>query len=274
MTAVKWFLVRMTTWGLVAVTAIWLTATFALMMVMAGTGLLGRALPSAWLMPLVLLGVFVSVLFLAWGKWMRERFVREGPLPTYPKRKLRAAFVGMSGKDADLAERALRQFFLASVRGGRSRPVAMPSKLAERLWREFAADADAYALWCKTAFGRVATPTPALSLGQSEESNDALRRTWFWTCKEEAIDPKNPTRLPLLFALDAKLAVAGGIVYVPNSAAVAWMKKPEEPGSSGEVYFGTSFSSGDYCGKHDDFGGADSSSGDSGGDGGGGGGGD
>ncbi len=277
MTALKWFLVRTTTRGFAGVTVIWLAATFAVLMGMAASGLLGQAPPGAWLMPLLLLVVFASVLFMGWGKWMRERFVREGPLPVQAKRKLRAAFVGMSGKDADLAERALRQFFLAKVRSGTSRPVAMPSKLAERLWREFAADTDAYTRWCKLAFGRVIAPTPTLSLGQSEESNDALRRTWFWACKEEAINPKNPTRLPLLFALDAKLAVAGGIIYANNSAAVAWMKKHEAQGDTGEVYLGTSFSGNGYSGDCDNFGGADSSSSDggsgdsgSGGDGGGG----
>lgn len=274
MTALKWFLVRTTTWGFVGVAVIWLAATFVVMMAMAATGLLGKAPPGVWLMPLLLLGVFASVLFMGWGKWMRERFIREGPLPTYPKRKLRAAFVGMSGKDADLAERALRQFFLAKIRGGTSRPVAMPSKLAERLWREFALDADAYGRWCTTAFGRTVAPAPALGLGQSEATNDALRRTWFWACKEEAINPKNPTRLPLLFALDAKLLVAGGFIYATNSAAVVWMKKPEEQADTGEVYLGTNFSDNCYSGDCENFGGADSSSSSSDGSSDGGGGGD
>ena len=156
----------------------------------------------------------------------------------------------------------------------------MPSRLVERLWREFAVDTDVYARWCNTAFGCVVAPTEAKSLGLNAATNDALRRTWFWACKEEAINPKNPTRLPLLFALDAKLAIAGGIIYATNHSAVARMKKPEEAGNTGEVYVGASFSDNCYNGDCDNFGGVHSSSssdGDSGGGGGsdgGGGGGD
>lgn len=259
MTAIKHFLVRVSTWGFVPVTLIWLVVVMVVAMTMATTGRQASVLPGFWLMPLLLLAVFASVLSLAWGKWMRERFVREAPLPAYPKRKLREGFGGMSGKDADLVERALRQFFLASVRSGSTRPVAMPSKLAERLWREFANDAGAYERWCKAAFGRVLAPTPAHSLGLDAKANDALRRTWFWACKDEVINPRTPTRLPLLFALDAKLLVAGGIAYATCNAAVAQMKKPETSGNTGEVYFGTSFADNRYCGDCENFGGADSS---------------
>jgi hypothetical protein len=36
-------------------------------------------------------------------------------------------------------------------------------------------------------------------------------------CKHENIDPRNPTRVPLLFALDEKLNVPGGAVYHQGS---------------------------------------------------------
>ncbi len=45
--------------------------------------------------------------------------------------------------------------------------------------------------------------------------NDGLRRAWFFACKEEAINPRQPSRLPLLFALDDKFGVPGGVVYSP-----------------------------------------------------------
>ena len=221
-----------------------------------------------------MLAALVSVMTIAWGRWLRERFVREGALPVFLKRKLREAYPGLSAKDCDLAERGLRQFFFACVRSGK-KPVAMPSKLVEHLWLAFAADAATYERWCDAAFGRVIAPTAAQSLGSDADVNDALRRAWYWACKDEAIKPKMPTRLPILFALDAKLAVPGGIVYKPDRAAFAPAKASNEPGGSGgEVYFGTSFSSSDHSGDHDCFGGADSSSGGSegGGDGGGGGG--
>nr|WP_315219004.1 hypothetical protein [uncultured Duganella sp.] len=35
------------------------------------------------------------------------------------------------------------------------------------------------------------------------------RRAWHFTCHEEHINPLKPARLPLLFALDTKLHIAG-----------------------------------------------------------------
>jgi hypothetical protein len=77
-----------------------------------------------------------------------------------------------------------------------------------------------------------------------------------------------PTRLPLLFALDAKLAIANGFAYVPDCGDV------KRVGDSGGTHCGESFSDGSYSGDADGFGGADSSDGGDGGDGGGGCGGD
>lgn len=258
MTAFQRFLVRFSTWGVGALLLVWLVVATVI----------NSFQPKISWIPLFLLAVLVSVLVMAWGKWMRERFVREGPIPQFLKRKLRDAYPGFSSKDCDLAQRGLRQYFLACVRSGR-KPVAMPSKLLERLWSEFAGQPQAYESWCQTAFGRVIRPTQALRLGQNADDNDALRRAWFWACKEEAINPRCPSRLPILFALDAKLAVVGGIVYAADGLE---FKRAATNDQGGDVSFGTSFSDSGFQGDHESFGGADGGSGgDGGGDGGGGG---
>ena len=51
---------------------------------------------------------------------------------------------------------------------------------------------------------------------ENRTGNAGLLRTWGLTCHEENIDPRRPTRLPLLFALDAKFNIAGGLRYVPD----------------------------------------------------------
>ena len=58
-------------------------------------------------------------------------------------------------------------------------------------------------------------------LGCDARRNDGLRRTWYWACREESINPRQPSRLPLLFALDTKLGIAGGFHYVPDCNATA-----------------------------------------------------
>ena len=55
---------------------------------------------------------------------------------------------------------------------------------------------------------------------RQRDSNAGLRRVWWHCRKEENINPAKPTRLPLLFALDAKLGINGGFVYAADCAAL------------------------------------------------------
>jgi hypothetical protein len=67
-----------------------------------------------------LLTVFLSMLFAivyTWASNRRERWVREAPLPQFLKRKVRQAYPHLSGKDVDLVERGLRQFFFVVPQG-------------------------------------------------------------------------------------------------------------------------------------------------------------
>jgi hypothetical protein len=45
------------------------------------------------------------------------------------------------------------------------------------------------------------------------DAQDGIKRAWRLACKRDGIDPKAPQSLPLLFALDALLGIAGGFVY-------------------------------------------------------------
>jgi hypothetical protein len=219
----------------------------------------------------VLIAVIAAVLYLLQRQitqQKRERFLRESDLPAYLGTKLRLAHPGFSAKDADLVEHGLRQFFIANAKSN-GKFVAMPSKIADEMWHDFILHTKAYETWCKQAFGKLLHHTPAEALSRSAERNDGLRRAWFWACKEESIDPRKPTRLPLLFALDKKLGIPGGFQYVPDCNDIA--KKSSDGGVGSDVYCGTSFSDGSssgsdgFAGDGEGFGGADAASGDSGG---------
>ena len=223
---------------------------------------------------MLFLSVVASVLVGGWARWWRERLIRETPLPQFLKRKLRETYPQLSQKDAELAERGLRQFFMACNRS-QGQFVAMPSRVVDALWHEFILHTQAYRDWCALALGRFLHHTPAEALGAKAKHNDGLRRAWFWSCKDEAINPRAPTRLPLLFALDAKLQIANGFHYQPNCHDIA--RKGAAGGDGSGSYCGTDFSdAGSASGDADGFGGADASSGggeggsDGGGDGGGG----
>jgi hypothetical protein len=205
-----------------------------------------------------------------WGQRMRERHIREAPFPRFLRKKLRETYPHFSAKDYDLIERGLRQFFLACSRS-KKQFVAMPSKAVDAMWHEFILHTKGYEAWCSMALGYFLHHTPAEVLGKKAKGNDGLRRAWYWACKDEAIDPKMPSRLPLLFALDTKLAIAGGFSYLPDCTDIA--AKNAVGGAGGDTFCGTHFSDGSYCSDSSssgDFGGADGSSSDGGSDGGGG----
>ena len=221
-------------------------------------------------------GVYVAFTLLAtvsmvrWTRVVRERFVREAALPQFLQRKLRETYPTLSAKDCELVERGLRQFFLACLRSDKNF-VAMPSQAVDAMWHAFILHTRAYKSWCDNALGFFLDHTPAEVLGKKARHNDGLRRAWYWACKDEAINPRTPSRLPLLFALDAKLDIPGGFHYAPDCASLGPGSHPHHDG--GRTYFGTSFSDGSFTGSADDFGGmdsADASAGDGGaGDGGG-----
>jgi hypothetical protein len=212
---------------------------------------------------------FLAVVWMLWARWQRDRAVREAPLPQFLKRKLRETYPQLSGKDCDLVERGLRQFFLATLRSGKQF-VAMPSRVVDAMWHEFILHTRAYRDWCELTLGWFLHHTPAEALGAQAKGNDGLRRAWYWACRDEAIQPRRPTRLPLLFALDAKLDIANGFHYQPDCHDIR--RKSQQGGDSGGgSYCGTDFSSDSFSGDAGSMGGSESSGGSSdaaGGDGG------
>lgn len=200
----------------------------------------------------------------SWRRWQqlaRAEFIRSYTFPRGLFDKLRAKRPALDTKQLQLVTQALRQFFLAHLHSGR-KYVSMPSQVADDLWHEFILYTRHYDTFCRRAFGRFMHHTPAVALGAGQQNNIGLRRTWWYSCKEENINPRAPTRLPLLFALDAKLGIADGFVYKPDCRSL-------HDRQDGTVHCGGDFSSDSVDGSTEGFG--DSGSGDSdGGDAGGG----
>jgi hypothetical protein len=204
----------------------------------------------------LVMGVVLNGALKAWQESARRQFVREARLPPFLLDKLRELYPQLQPRDTELVVRGLRQFFMAHLRSGRQF-VGMPSKVVDAAWHEFILHTQAYQQWCRYAFGAMLHHTPAEVLGRSAQRNDGLRRTWYWACKEESIDPRQPSRLPLLFALDVKFAIAGGFSYVPDCGDV------DRAANSG-AHCGTSFSdtaSDSGPGDAGGFGGSESSGG-------------
>lgn len=216
---------------------------------------------------LILLSLFLAIaLLIFWSRWRlaaRAEFIRGYRLPPGLYTRLQAKRPELTLKDCQLTAQALRQFFLAYLKSGRQF-VSMPSQLADDLWHEFILYTRHYDAFCKEAFGRFLHHTPAVVLSRDKQNNTGLRRVWWHCCKEENIDPRQPTRLPLLFALDTKLGIADGFRYTPDCTALR--DNRNDTGTGSTPYCGSDFSDSSFDGGTDGFG--DASSGD-GGDGGG-----
>ena len=209
----------------------------------------------AWIVAAVIAAGAVYV----WNRWRqlaRAEFIRNYTFPHGLFAKLNAKRPQLDAKDMQLVARALRQFFLAYLRSGKQY-VSMPSQVADDLWHEFILYTRHYDAFCKRAFGGFLHHTPAVVLSRERQSNAGLRRVWWYSCKEENINPRAATRLPLLFALDSKLGIADGFVYSPDC------KKTASAGG-GVVHCGGDFSDSSFDGSAEGFGSGDSMFGDSG----------
>lgn len=176
-------------------------------------------------MPLFIIIVLIALTAVSVHFWLRARraaradYIRSFAFPPGLFEKLMQKRPGLELKDRQLVARALRQFFLAHLKSGR-KFVAMPSQIADDLWHEFILYTRHYQMFCNKAFGRYMHHTPAVALAPGQRDNAGLRRTWWHACVEENINPKKATRLPLLFALDAKLGIADGFVYALNCSVL------------------------------------------------------
>jgi hypothetical protein len=207
----------------------------------------------------VLAVVACGVAFRLWTKSVNLRsaeFIRTYRWPRGLMAKLMQRH-NLTRKQAALVSRGLRQYFIAYLMSGRQQ-VSMPSEIADALWHEFILFTREYDAFCNQAFGRFMHHAPAIGLTDEKSSaNEGLRRVWRYTCLYENIDPKNPTRLPLLFALDDKLNIPNGFYYSVDCQALRDHGAPNR-------HCATDFNSGSGC-----SGGCSGGSGGEGGDGGG-----
>jgi hypothetical protein len=170
---------------------------------------------------LALVAIMTIALLVMLGLWrrsVREAYIRETLLPPGLLDTLSSPFPALSLKDRQLVARGLRKFFLAQLKAGRE-PVAMPSRVVGALWTAFAQRGAAYESYCRQSLGRVLPVTAPVALSVEAAANTGLRRCWWNACREENLDPSAPTRIPLLFALDAKLKIEHGHYYFADDAA-------------------------------------------------------
>lgn len=193
---------------------------------------------------LLLASVLTTILWRTNQRAKREAYIRSFAFPRGIYAQLQKRHPQLAAKDLALLNHGLRQFFLAYLKSG-YQFVAMPSQVADDFWHEFILYTKNYEQFCRKAFGRFLHHTPAAILTNNRQANTGLRRCWRYACKEENISPRNPSRLPLLFALDSKLAIANGFIYATNCHGP---QREGERNMAGNVYCGNDFASDSFDG--------------------------
>lgn len=195
----------------------------------------------------LLLAIALMIVWSRWRRAARADYIRTYMFPKGLLDKFGTHRPELTLKERQLVAHALRQFFLAHLKSG-CKFVAMPSQVADDLWHEFILYTRHYEAFCNKAFGQFMHHTPAVVLGANRQDNTGLRRTWWYCCIEENINPKKATRLPLLFSLDEKLKIPNGFRYMADCKGV------KRQGDGGGVYCGGDMADSSFDGTTEGFG--------------------
>lgn len=164
------------------------------------------------------LGLSAVLLVLAFkgGQRLMQKRRAERPqqfaFPPGLARKVRQTYPHLDERQVAMVMAGLRDYFRIAQSAGRQM-VAMPSQAVDVAWHEFILFTRGYQAFCGRVIGRFLHHTPAEHMASGEVARQGLRRTWRHACRLEGIDPKNPDRLPRLFAIDVLLAIPDGFRY-------------------------------------------------------------
>lgn len=155
----------------------------------------------------------------------RRRLARTAWLDAYDfpdgiRKRVQKRYPHLSDLQLDQVFDALREYFHLCRKAGRHQ-LAMPSQAVDVAWHEFILFTRHYEHFCRHALGRFLHHTPTEAMRSPTEATEGIRRAWRMACRREGIDPVVPTALPLLFAIDAQLAIPDGFRYALDCMADA-----------------------------------------------------
>lgn len=171
-----------------------------------------------YLLSLLGLAVIGALVWYRWREAARASALADYRFPAALARKVRATYPQLDDAQVALVLEGLRDFFALTQRA-HGRLVAMPSQAVDVAWHEFILHTRAYQAFCLAVFGRFLHHTPAEAMRTPTQAQDGIKRAWRLSCLREKIDPRHPAALPLLFGLDAALAIPDGFRYSLDCSA-------------------------------------------------------
>ncbi|GAB4256714.1 MAG: hypothetical protein Kow0065_05630 [Methylomicrobium sp.] len=145
----------------------------------------------------------------------REKYIDRYYFHKGIKAKLAQRYPNLSDQQLELILKGLREYFQV-CRQARKKLVSMPSQAVDEAWHQFILSTRLYSEFCNKAFGYYLHHTPAEAMPTSTIAKEGIKRSWRLACAREKIDPRRPTQLPLLFAIDGLLAIPNGFFYQLN----------------------------------------------------------
>lgn len=187
--------------------------------------------------------ILIIVMLWVWSqlrKRKRSAFIDSYPFHAAVVNKLREVRPELTPAQELMVFEALREYFHICNTAGRQM-VSMPSQVVDDAWHGFILFTRGYRHFCRHAFGRFLHHTPAEAMQSPTLAQDGIKRAWRIACTREGIDPKTPSRLPRLFAIDAELNIANGFRYVTDC------KDSRQTDGSGGAYCGSDIGCGGGC---------------------------
>ena len=158
-----------------------------------------------------------------WKKEQRKkqlRFIENYKFSPIIIKRVKAQHDYLSDKDMKKVVEATRDYFYICSQA-KGKMVAMPSEIVDVFWHEFLLFTREYQKFCQKGIGRFLHHTPTEAMKSPTSAQEGIKRAWRLACVKEGINPKYPSKLPLLFAIDKSLKIKGGFTYQLNCKGVS-----------------------------------------------------
>ena len=167
-----------------------------------------------WIIFLVILALLLLIVFKR-RKSQQLAYIKRYVFHKSIKDKLSKKYPHLTSEQIHLVFRALRDYFWMCNKANKQM-VAMPSQVVDEAWHAFILFTRSYKSFSQKALGRFLHHTPTEAMSSPTLAQEGIKRAWRLACDKDGIDPANPNRLPLLFAIDAMLDISDGFKYVAN----------------------------------------------------------
>lgn len=146
---------------------------------------------------------------------LRSQRIEQFSYPAGLTDKIIARYPHLTPEQVNYVIAGLKEYFQICLKAGK-RNVSMPSQVVDVAWHEFILFTRHYHYFCEKTFGRYLHHTPTEAMKSQTIAEAGIKTAWALACQRENINPTQPERLPILFAIDTDLAITDGFRYSLN----------------------------------------------------------